>query len=557
MFAMFATLQSWKKSPNPLWIRELKQASRVGRTQWILLVLILGLTALLAAIGGLAAESGSPGKVGQMLYQVFFSLATAVVTLGGPGIAANTIASEREGKTWEAIQLTGLSPRSVARGKFLAAFSGIALYIVALAPIGAMPFLFGGVGALEVILGFVFLFVYAALATTFGLAVSSFMKSTRGALIVTLILAMFLGPNLYWAFGFGGSVAIRAALSGVTEGLPIWLPLALIRADFGAPYVLFLIAAPLLAMGLPAWFFYEVTLANLSDDAEDRSTRLKIWYAVSSFLVGGFVFAVCGWQATRGSTTSVTTVLLYMCLALLIYHVGFGAFLLAGDPLFPSRRLRIHWQRRQAGGFQRFWGPSLPRTTFLHAVLGVGLLTGFMTLGVVVLGTVSATTSEITTFLCIVFYAIAFLVFVLGLVLWLGSSVRSSIAVRLVVLGIVSLISIAPWVIVSIVGVLGQGGSKIYLALGSPSPFYVFVLLGSQSDSDELVFRIISLGISAVYALLGILFLGLGAVRAKRSLSETLATEADLERALEAEAMPSRTQETSPASPNSPAQSPS
>jgi len=86
-----------------------------------------------------------------------------VVTVVGPAIAANSIASEREGRTWEAVLLTGLSPKDITRGKFLAAFTTICLYVVVLAPVGALSFLFGGVTATEVIVAFAFLVMLAGL----------------------------------------------------------------------------------------------------------------------------------------------------------------------------------------------------------------------------------------------------------------------------------------------------------------------------------------------------------------------------------------------------------
>ena len=105
------------------------------------------------------------------IFHTFFSLAFAVVTWVGPAVAANTIAGERSGRTWEALQLTSLTPRSLARGKFLAAYTYICLYIVMLVPVGALPFLFGGVTATKVLIAFALLFVVAVLAVAFGLSI--------------------------------------------------------------------------------------------------------------------------------------------------------------------------------------------------------------------------------------------------------------------------------------------------------------------------------------------------------------------------------------------------
>ena len=176
--SLFARL---RENPNPVWMRELKQAARLQRTPIILAVVTSMMTLLICSVGGVASTSSEPAKVGVGIFHTFFSLAYAVVTWLGPAVAANTIAGERSGRTWEALQLTGLSTRAIARGKFLAAFTYISLYIVMLVPVGALPFLFGGVTASEVLIAFALLFVMAALAVAFGLAVSAKLESPAAA----------------------------------------------------------------------------------------------------------------------------------------------------------------------------------------------------------------------------------------------------------------------------------------------------------------------------------------------------------------------------------------
>jgi hypothetical protein len=103
--------------PNPVWMRELKQAARLQRTPIILSVVTGMMTLLICSVGGVASTTAEPAKVGVGIFHTFFSLAYAVVTWLGPAVAANTIAGERSGRTWEALQLTGLGPRRIARGK--------------------------------------------------------------------------------------------------------------------------------------------------------------------------------------------------------------------------------------------------------------------------------------------------------------------------------------------------------------------------------------------------------------------------------------------------------
>ena len=125
----------WRAQPNPLWMREMRQSTRQTRTPVILTVLTVLCTLLMTTIGSGLSSSSSPAESGNILFHVFFSLAFFGVTRVGPALAANSIASEREGKTWEAVLLTGVRPAEIARGKFLAAYTAIGMYVVALAPV--------------------------------------------------------------------------------------------------------------------------------------------------------------------------------------------------------------------------------------------------------------------------------------------------------------------------------------------------------------------------------------------------------------------------------------
>src|SRR3954465_4594764 len=188
-------------NPNPVWMRELKQAARRPRTPIILAVVTGMMTLLICSVGGIASVTAEPAKVGVGIFHTFFSLAFALVTWLGPAVASSTIAGEKNGRTWEALALTGLPPAQIARGKFLAAYTYIGLYLVMLAPVGALPFLFGGVTATEVILAFFCCFVFAALAVAFWLALSSKFQSSASAIIVTLILALTLSFSTFIGLG--------------------------------------------------------------------------------------------------------------------------------------------------------------------------------------------------------------------------------------------------------------------------------------------------------------------------------------------------------------------
>jgi ABC-type transport system involved in multi-copper enzyme maturation permease subunit len=535
-------LQRLAKDPNAIWMREMRQAARLGRTPWILFSLTLTISLLMCSIGGLAAASNvTPAELGGALFQVFFSIAYLVVVIVGPTVAANSIASEREGRTWEAVLLTGLSPKDIARGKFLAAYTTISLYIVVLAPVGALSFLFGGVTATEVVVAFLFLFLLAGLAVAFGLAVSSLMQSLRGAIVVTLMLAVCVGPMLYMIFGFTCSLGIHELWPEVTQAYPIWLPIAYSRASFGPEYMLILVALPLLLTIVPAWFLYEATIANLTGESEDRSTGLKRWFAVTTPLLA-LACAVPSAIATENETRMALSVA-GMCAFFL--HIGYSVMLFASEPPGPSRRVRIHWDRSRAGAFRRFFGPGLSRTSVLVALLGV--------VGVVAIACVDlfflrakgsgpaspssparavAAGEEILVFAV---YAAPFLVFVVGLFAWLRARAHTPWVARLIGMAVLFLIAAGPWVAAAIGGVLSSTHDDAWFMVAAPSPCYAFKMISSVDRADGGGFILAGVVCAVGWALTGLTLLTAASRRCARMVAQHDAAVLQAEDALRAE----------------------
>jgi hypothetical protein len=517
-------------------MREMRQSSRLGVTPWVLFALTLVLALLMCSIGGLSAsEHTAPASLGQALFQVFFSLAYLVVVVVGPAIAANSIASEREGRTWEAVLLSGLEQKTVARGKFLAAYTTIALYIVFLAPVGALSFLFGGVTATEVVVAFGFLFLFAALAVAFGLAVSSLMTSLRGAIVVTLILAILIGPSLHGLLGVAGSLLVHREWPEVPEAYPVWLPLAYTRASFGLDYALILVVLPLVLVIAPATFLYEVTIASLGSDADDRSTGLKRWYALVTPVVAA-TFAIPCLVSGNPSDRMAWAI---FGLFLLCMHVGFMALLFAAEPPGPSRRVRVHWERRGAGAFTRAMGPGLVRTMVLVLLFGVIAIAGYAAItvrAVMQSSTPHEFSRHVAPVLAAVTYAMPFFAFVVGLVAWVRARGATAWGTRLIVLGVLFLISAGPWVVAAIGGVLSRSDS--WLAVAAPSPFYALTMvvgLNDQSSNADFL-ALVGSACASVWGLIGLVFFAGAARRTAMTVREADLAYAQAMQALEEEA---------------------
>ncbi|HEX2871452.1 MAG TPA: ABC transporter permease [Polyangiaceae bacterium] len=512
------------RDPNPVWMRELRQSARLARTPVILMAITVAVALLISSVGGIASVTAEPAKVGVGIFHTFFSLAFALVTWLGPAVAANTIAGEKNGRTWEALALTSLTPARIARGKFLAAYTYVAMYLVMLAPVGALPFLFGGVTATEVILAFFCCFVFAALAVAFGLALSSKFQSSASAIIITLILALTTSFATFTGLGVALSVAVHEQWPGVAQGPPVWLPTAWVRADLGLPYLAFLVVLPAVAVLVPAWLFYEVTIANLAGPSDDRSTRLRVWTIVSSLALTGCcgIVAVAtrhvDWAKAQGS--------------FLFLFFLFVVLMVAGEPLGPSRRVRVAWDRAGRSRALRALGPGVvPATAWL---VGLVLVAFAASIGVGLLTLTKPTDREVL--LAFDGQLLAFLLFLCGLSAFFRTRAETPVVPRVLLVVTTVVAAIGPWIVMAIAGVVTQTSDGT-LALASPSPTYAFVLAEEIQRSSVNLPNLILPAVlcSAGYVLFGLGLFIMAAGRAHTRLVQERERASQLEALLDAE----------------------
>lgn len=503
--------------PNPVWMRELRAAARLQRTPVVLAVTTGMMTLLVCSVGGIAAIDAEPAKVGVWLYHTFFSLAFALVAWMGPAMAATGIAAERSGGTWEALELTGLGAPAIARGKLLGALTYVTLYLVMLAPVGALPFLFGGVTALEVVLAFVVLGGVAILSVTFGLAMSSKFSSPALAILITLLVSIPASILAYMGLGVGLSFVANGLWHGVAAGAPVWLPTAYSRAEFGVEYVTLLVLVPSALVALPAWLFHEITVANMAAPSDDRSTRLRVWTLVAAPLMTAMCVA-CG-VAQRDVGWFIAGVV-----ALVATYLFLG-FLFAGEPLAPSRRVEARWARERAGAGRRFLGPGVMRACTLLLLLIVGSFAALLTAAALTL----RSPSERDDVLALGGYAAAFLVFLTGFAAWTRARSRSSGVPKVLLLGALFLAVVGPWIAMAIAGIFES--SERALLVAAPSPLYALHLskvLGSGTPDSDVAVLAGSVA-AASWLLIGLGLFALASGRVEQRLAAERAVRAGLE----------------------------
>jgi len=502
-----------RNDPNPIWIRELKQAARLQRTPIILMTITALVGLLMCAIGGIMSATTTPAATGVTLFHTFFSVAFFVVLLVGPALAANSVASEREGRTWEAVLLTGLPPKTIARGKFLSSFTAISMYIVMLAPVGALPFLFGGVTALEVVVAFAFLFLFALLSVAFGLAISSALASGRTAIVLTLLLAFPLTLVAFFGLGIGLSVVAHEAWPAVISGAPVWLPTAYERAPLSLQYLMFLVLIPVASVALPAWFFYEITLANLTSASDDRSTGLKVWFSVMTPIL-----TIAAAVPAAAAPTSHPSVGFVIAVSVMFVFLVFSLFIFQGDAIGPSRRVLTHWARNKTGRLVRFFGPGLIRTTILVVMMGIGSIAVIAMAGMAVAAwspfVVGSRTLQGEQILAFSACATTYFLFLAGFAAWVRTRSSTPGIARVMLLVAIFLSAAGPWIVAAIAGVITDSGNSA-LVVAAPSPFYAFVLLDALTGPSRGVSIVAGAVCSLAWALIGLGLLAAATSRAR------------------------------------------
>lgn len=516
-----------RRGPNPVFIRDLTQGARLGRTPAIVALVPLMITLLLASIGGMAAGWSDPALIGSGIFQTFFSVAFFVMSWIGPSIAAASIASERSGRTWEALLLTGLGPRRIVHGKFLAALAYSGTFLVALLPVGMIPFLFGGVSSLEVLAGFVLLFAVTILGIGLGLALSSTTSSQAASVLLALLIAVLASFVVFLWFGVGGSFVAASVWPEVPGGPPIWWPTALARAPFELRYVALLVLLPLVQLAVPTWFFYEASVANASTSTDDQSTGLRVWFIGASVLL-----------ALQGCAVALVASFAPAAVYWMLFFVGFVAFVFAGEPFAPSRRVRIHWERAHASFLRRALGPGLVSslvTVMLIAVLAISATVGAGALHLWLEGLHTTLLEDLMRLVAIGAYAIGHVALIVGLVAVLRRVSLDGIATRFSLVGVLFLFAVVPWVLYAILD--RTVSEDLARAIAMPSVLFPIVFWRDLGSSPTWFFA--TLGASAAFTAVGLLALTFGSLGIQQKIRLALEREAELAAKLAVEDEPS------------------
>jgi hypothetical protein len=262
----------------------------------------------------------------------------------------------------------------------------------------------------------------------------------------------------------------------------VWLPTAYERAPFSLEYVTFLVLLPIASAVLPAWFFYEITIANLTSATEDRATGLKRWFVVMTPLLVGAMTVPAATIPTGEPHVGFV-----IAASVVFVFLTFCIFVFQGDAVGPSRRVLVHWDRTGAGWLTRFFGPGIMKTKTLQLVMGASGLLLIGATGVAVAWFSPHVASadrvgQVERIAWFVEYAATYFVFLIGFAAWVRTKAPAPGTARVMLLVAIFATAAGPWIVAAIAGIISEGGRDA-LAVAAPSPFFAFVLLHGVTGS--------------------------------------------------------------------------
>lgn len=511
------------RDPNPLLVKELRT---IFRTKLFIRFLYLstGLLGLIVLSGGAATAAGPipPAQVGQIVFQLFFTTALAVLSLVAPAHASTSLTGEKEMRTYESLILTGMDPWRIVHGKFLASYSAIVLVLIAFAPVVGIAFLFGGISPWHVLVGFYGLLLCLAPAVALGVAISARLRSSRIAILLSLTVFVpisFFGTLSMWGFGEAAKRTWGLGMSG-----PFWFTEALSTRLFEYDTFGLLGVLPLFIVGMSVWFLLAAAVAGVRPIAEDRSTPFKLWTVAS--MVGGlpiFFGITTLFGNNEVGEVGVATVIGASS------ALGFYALLFMNEPPLPPR---LYEQRSEAFGPIRralsVFGPgAAPTTRFALVVVGGASLAfgiaAALARYVVDFGALDHLKFDSALVVLVVGHA-AIAAFMVTVGAFLRVVLRSGVAARVLTLALLLALVILPFLFSVIVdsSSLDNLDETVPLLVRASPVFPAILSVSIVSDGES--WRVVEVLVTAVLYGFGALFFW-GALEARVSAVRTRATE--------------------------------
>jgi hypothetical protein len=262
-----ATLQDWLDKLNPIMIKESRQAINGRLFFWGFLSLIL-IGTIVTVVSSLDAWLGNTINInGADIFLYFYGPVVLIGFFITPMTAYKQLSEDMNGKTFELIAITAMTPGQIVRGKFLSSFSQTGIYAAAVFPFLAFSYFLRGIDMLSILFFLVLLILGTAFATIMAICSAAMIKRRGGRNVSNGVLALAL------LSGVGGMI-------GLTAELLQWNSLSWYFEHFWDYETLLVTGAFLFMLSTFGALFYTVAVAQLSFESANRSTGPRLVLAI-------------------------------------------------------------------------------------------------------------------------------------------------------------------------------------------------------------------------------------------------------------------------------------
>jgi hypothetical protein len=339
---------------NPIVVKEVRQALK--SRQFVGTFLLLLLAAWAGSIFGVSylGESIDYGSSAVTFYAGFLFALCAASLVIVPFSTFRSIVEERTETTLELLQITGLSPVQIVRGKTMSAMVQVLVYYCAIAPFIAFTALLPGFDIVQVTFSLVMLLITALCFSMVALAIGSQARNTTFQSLSALFVI---------AMAFGGMMTFFSFMTAAGNGIRFdesdtWWALALV-----------------VFLGLSTGYVCEQgAVAQLTFDSDNRTTGIRLAVGAQWLFcwIGLLAFLIVRQQPRNfdALTPILTLTATYITVAGLL-------FVSAPDSL--SRRVSRGLPRSRA--LRVLWAPFLPGGArgLLYAIMSLFVLGFFVT----------------------------------------------------------------------------------------------------------------------------------------------------------------------------------
>lgn len=320
---------------NSILVKETRQSfkSRQFIATFMLLLLVSWLISLFAVL--IWGDSINFGSKGRDLFLFYYTVLLVAITVIVPFGAYRSMMGEQDLNTYDLLSITTLTPRQIVWGKLLSALLQVFIYYSAIAPFIAFTALLEGFDlpavAFSLGVGLVISFCFSVVALMVSTAAKQ--RHWQGLLSIGL-----LGGLVSGFFTTSISLAQMFQFSNPFEEPNFW---------WGVLITLLIVLSY-------AWLCLQITTAQLTFEAGNRSSGIRITSTIQLLLIWGGVTA---YFVSQSRASELVDYLLPMSIASIL-HLAMLGLAASTEEDYLSRRIRKSLPK--SGLARLIYAPFLP-----------------------------------------------------------------------------------------------------------------------------------------------------------------------------------------------------